>query len=162
MIPKFIHQIWLDKNKLMPKTVFDCIRRMRSMNPSVQHKLWTYDDIEYLNSMISENALRGINILKSKFEENSNKANVFMSGIYRIAIASKFGGLYVDSDIRAYKPFPDEIFNKRLFLVVPVPGARWILMAYLEWKKTAQKYLKLYSIIAIATLDPLQPSSHRG
>lgn len=126
MIPKIIHQIWLDKNKQMPKTVVACIKLMKATNPTMEHKLWTYDDIEYLNSMISENALRGINILKSKFKENSNKANVFMSGIYRIAIASKFGGLYVDSDIRAYKPFPDEIFNKKLFLVVPVPGAKWI------------------------------------
>ena len=126
MIPKIIHQIWLDRSKLMPETVVECIKKMRSMNPSMEHKLWTYDDIDYLNAVISENALRGINILKSQFPENSNKANVFMSDIYRLAIVSKFGGLYVDSDILAYKPFPDEIFEKRLFLTIPVPGAQWI------------------------------------
>ena len=153
MIPKIIHQIWLDRSKLMPETVVECIKKMRSMNPSMEHKLWTYDDIDYLNAVISENALRGINILKSQFPENSNKANVFMSDIYRLAIVSKFGGLYVDSDILAYKPFPDEIFEKRLFSQYPSPALSGLLMVYLEWSRAAQKY-QSYLLIARATLDP--------
>lgn len=126
MIPKIIHQIWLDQSKKMPETVINCIKSVREMNPTFEHRLWTYDDIDYINSIISEKALYGVNILKSIFEDNSNKSNVFISDIYRVALASKFGGLYVDSDIWARKPFPEKIFSKKLFLVIPVPGAKWI------------------------------------
>ena len=126
MIPKVIHQIWLNENKMMPETIVDCIKGIRSMNPTMDYKLWTFDDIDYLNSILSENGLMGANILKSRFEKNPAMINVFMSDIYRLAILSKFGGLYVDTDVIAKKPFPDEIFQKRLFFTIPVPRAMWI------------------------------------
>lgn len=126
MIPKIIHHIWLDESKMMPSTVVDCIKSIRRFNKDIEHKLWTHSDIDFLYSILNEDAKRGIDTLKKRIKNNQTKLNVFMSGIFRIAVANHFGGLYVDSDLLAFKKFPEQIFEKDLFLVIPNPGAQWV------------------------------------
>jgi hypothetical protein len=126
MIPKVIHQMWLHKSKKVPERIFDYIKMMKSKNSHCDHKLWTSDDIPYLESILSESQARGIQILKSRIKNEEHKLNVLMSGIFRIQILNKFGGLYADCDVCANLPFPENIFKKDAFLVIPNFYSKWI------------------------------------
>jgi len=126
VIPKIIHHIWLDESEAVPKTVFECISSSINQNPEFEHKMWSYSDLDFLFSILTEEQMSGIEILKKRITNNQTHLNVLMSGIFRVQLVNYFGGFYVDCDIRFHQPLPDKILSKDFFFVIPEKGSHWI------------------------------------
>ena len=97
-----------------------------NQNPTFEHKIWSYSDLDFLFSILTEEQMSGIEILKKRITNNQTHLNVFMSGIFRVQLVNHFGGLYIDCDIKFHQPFPDQILSKDFFFVIPEKGSQWI------------------------------------
>jgi len=89
-IPKIIHQIWIGGQ--LPQEFKELTESWQRMHPDWIYKLWTDADIEtfpFYN--------------KTLFDAATNYGQ--KSDIWRYEILYRYGGLYVDTDFFALKPF---------------------------------------------------------
>lgn len=89
-IPRIIHQIWLGSP--LPERYRQLQQTWKTLHPDWEYKLWTEEDLDNF-SLVNQNA----------FDESRNygeKAN-----IWRYEILDRFGGLYIDTDFQALRPF---------------------------------------------------------
>jgi Glycosyltransferase sugar-binding region containing DXD motif len=93
-IPHVIHQIWLQGEDKIPDRERKWMESIKkNFNPSWEHKIWCTETVWPL--------------LSDRMKEIWEKAPSFSckSDLARIAILSKFGGLYLDTDYLVLKDF---------------------------------------------------------
>jgi mannosyltransferase OCH1-like enzyme len=93
LIPKIIHQIWLGP-KQIPEIYLEFSKSWKDLHPDWRYKLWTDKDVErwdFHNKDLYNKAL--------SYQERAD--------ILRYEILQRYGGLYVDFDMKALKNFDD-------------------------------------------------------
>ncbi len=91
MIPKIIHYIWLGGNPI-PPAIQACIDSWKQKMPDFKLMLW------------DDEAIREIDMLFVK-EALSVKKWAFASDVIRLWALAKYGGIYVDTDVKVLRSF---------------------------------------------------------
>lgn len=88
MIPKIIHYCWLS-NDPFPEVIRQCINSWRKYLPDYQIKLWNMNSLDYNAIPFTRDAL-------------AHKKWAFVSDYVRLYALYHEGGIYLDSDVRAF------------------------------------------------------------
>jgi mannosyltransferase OCH1-like enzyme len=126
MIPKLIHQIWLDKNTDSNPTppekylTDELCGSVKKHNSEYVHKFWNFSQIrELLNS--HEKLRKYIHLFENM------KFHIEKCDFARYAVLYIYGGIYVDCDYHAVASF-DPILNRNIVMTEEPPG--WV---FLPW-----------------------------
>lgn len=90
-IPKIIHYIWVGPNPLPDEAINDFISTWKKYNPSYRLMFWNEKNID-MNDPYIKNAY-----------SHRNWANV--SNYVRLLVVYKYGGFYLDTDVKVLKSF---------------------------------------------------------
>ena len=101
MIPKIIHYCWFGAN---PKSLFikNCIASWKTYLPDFEIRQWSEKDFD----------LDSIPFVKQAYEA---KKWAFVADYIRLVALDSVGGIYMDTDVRVLKPFPDTWFEYDFF-----------------------------------------------
>lgn len=91
MIPKKIHYCWFGRNE-MPELVRNCIASWHQQMPDYEYKLWNEDNFDVDSVFYTKEAYGA-----HKF--------AFVSDYVRLWALKSEGGIYLDTDVMALKPF---------------------------------------------------------
>lgn len=91
MIPRIIHYCWFGRGK-MPEQVVKCIESWHKYMPDYEYRLWNEDTFD-------------INCNPYVKEAYQAKKYAFVSDFTRLYALNKEGGIYLDTDVEALKPF---------------------------------------------------------
>lgn len=105
MIPKIIHYVWFGGEK--PKEVLECIDSWRKNCPDYEIREWNEYNCSFCNCVFLNEALA-----LRKF--------AFASDVIRLSVLSRFGGVYLDTDVRLLKSF-DAFLENKSFLGMETP-----------------------------------------
>ena len=94
MIPKIIHQTW--KNDKIPGKWRGFVKKVKSLNPDWEYRLWTDSD----NEVFVKNEFPEFYNTYARFSKNIMRADVI-----RYLILYKMGGVYLDLDYEVLTPF---------------------------------------------------------
>ena len=106
MIPKIIHYCWFGRNP-KPTKVLEYIDTWKTMCPDYEIKEWNEDNFD-------------VNMLKFTKEAYKVKKFAFVSDVCRLYALQKFGGIYMDTDVRVLKSF-DDYLKYKSFIGKEVP-----------------------------------------
>lgn len=101
MIPKIIHYIWLGDNPI-PTAIQGCIDSWRQVMPDFKLMFWDDEAIKEINMLFVKEAL-------------SVKKWAFASDVVRLWALSKYGGIYLDTDVMVIKSF-DPFLSEHAFI----------------------------------------------
>jgi mannosyltransferase OCH1-like enzyme len=96
-IPKIIHQVWMGGE--LPEEYAVYCQGVRDMNPDFEYKLWTDDDIDKFG------------LENQKLFDATDSYGV-KGDIVRYEIINRYGGIYLDVDFIAIKPFTKLLDNE--------------------------------------------------
>lgn len=105
MIPKIIHYVWFGGEK--PNSVLACIETWKTACPDYEIREWNEGNCGIINCDFLSEAL-------------SLRKYAFASDVIRMAVLSKYGGIYLDTDVRLLKSF-DEFLLNRSFIGFETP-----------------------------------------
>lgn len=88
MIPKIIHYCWLS-NDPQPEVIRHCIASWRKYMPDYELRLWNMDSLDYNAVPFTRDAL-------------AHRKWAFVSDYVRLYALCHEGGIYLDSDVRAF------------------------------------------------------------
>ncbi|MGQ7853159.1 glycosyltransferase family 32 protein [Pedobacter sp. WC2501] len=97
-IPKIIHLCWISGDPY-PENIDRCIRSWKEFLPDYEIMLW--DNIRFEQQINSNYAMEAL----------KNKKWAFVADYVRLFALYKFGGIYLDSDVRVYKSFDGFLDN---------------------------------------------------
>lgn len=100
MIPKTIHYCWFGRGE-MPQLAKDCIASWHEQMPDFEYKLWNEDNFD----------IESVPYVKEAYEA---KIFAFVSDYVRLWALCNEGGLYLDTDVKVFKPF-DELLQYKAF-----------------------------------------------
>lgn len=100
MIPKIIHYCWFGKNK-KPKLVRDCILSWRKFLPNYEIIEWNEDNCIFTNNFAAE--------------AYNQKKWAYVSDFIRLEKLSKYGGIYLDTDMMLLKDLDKLLYNDCFF-----------------------------------------------
>ena len=100
---KIIHFTVRDPHNLSPIQT-DAIERARKLHPNWEVKVWRVPAI-----------IQGYNFLLEKYWPKVNSGAQF-SDLFRLDVLYRFGGVYVDSDLRLFKPLDDLVDRFDFFI----------------------------------------------
>lgn len=120
MIPKIIHQVWLDRryeHNILPPGKYVKLgysREFQRLNPGFQYMFW--------NMARAQNLLSQEPYIKYKAFFNNMRHHIEKCDFIRYVILHKYGGIYFDLDVKPYSPF-DELSLQRDILLIfePIP-----------------------------------------
>ncbi len=92
MLPKKIHYCWFGKNPL-PKSAKKCINSWRKFCPNYEIIEWNEDNFDLSNAPL---------YVKQAYDA---KKWAFVSDYVRLYALTKYGGIYMDTDVELIKPF---------------------------------------------------------
>lgn len=98
MIPRKIHYCWFGRGE-MPELAKNCIASWHKYMPDYEYKLWNEDNFD-----VSSNAYT-----KEAYEA---KKFAFVSDYVRLWALCQEGGVYLDTDVEAFRPFDDLLIQK--------------------------------------------------
>lgn len=101
MIPKVIHYCWFGENKL-PEHAQKCIESWKKYCPDYEIKEWNEKNVD----------IRSITYMQQAYKE---KAWCFVSDVARLQIIYKYGGIYLDADVKVIKSF-DSLLKYHAFM----------------------------------------------
>lgn len=101
MIPKIIHYIWLGNNP-MSQEIRKCIESWKQHMPDYQYMLWDDDAIKQID-------------MAFVYEAISVGKYAFASDVIRLWALAKYGGLYLDTDVKVLKSF-DSLLTEQAFI----------------------------------------------
>lgn len=96
MIPKIIHYCWFGRGP-MPELALKCIESWHKFMPDYEYKLWNEDNFDIHSNTYVEEAYEA-----RKF--------AFVTDYVRLYALYYEGGIYMDTDVEALKPFDDLLF----------------------------------------------------
>lgn len=101
MIPKVIHYCWINDNKNyhLPEMVQECISSWKKFLPDYEIKEWNINNFD-----INKN-----DYIREAYEA---KKYAFVSDYIRLYVLYKYGGIYMDTDVKVLKSFNDLLKNK--------------------------------------------------
>lgn len=101
MIPKIIHYIWLG-NSPLPEELLECIDSWQKYMPD-------YEIVKWDNSVVER--------VRMTFVDEAIQAGrwAFASDVIRLWALFHYGGIYLDTDVRVYKPF-DSLLDNHAFI----------------------------------------------
>ena len=102
---RIIHQIWVGPYELPEREKY-FIERVKKLNPSFKHILWTDKNLPELPENIKK--------CVDDFYKKCDYAHV--ADVLRIFLIKEFGGLYIDVDFKALKKFDINIEIPELFV----------------------------------------------
>lgn len=100
MIPKTIHYCWFGRGEV-PELAKKCIASWHKYMPDYEYKLWNEDKFDVNSVLYTKEAYE-----LRKF--------AFVSDYVRLWVLEREGGIYMDVDFEAYKPF-DDLLSWRSF-----------------------------------------------
>ena len=100
MIPKIIHYCWFGRGE-MPQVAKDCIASWHEHMPDWEYKLWNEDNFDVSQTHYTKEAYEA-------------KKFAFVSDYVRLWALYSEGGVYLDTDVRVFKPF-DDLMGQRAF-----------------------------------------------
>lgn len=131
MIPKIIHYCWFGR-KPKPKKVAEYIEMWRAMCPDYEIIEWNEDNFD-------------VNMLAFTKEAYRIKKYAFVSDVCRLYALRKYGGIYMDTDVRLLKSF-DQFLTYKSFIgkEVPFKVSTAVIGAELDckWLKIFFEYYK--------------------
>ena len=108
MIPKIIHQIWLGPNSI-PRRLLKARKTWQELHPEWEHKLWTaWPEGGYTDS---DHPFPDIEPFSNTLSSWAQCADLL-----RLELIRRYGGIYVDMDIVAFKPIDDLVQDCDLFI----------------------------------------------
>lgn len=93
MIPKIIHYCWFGRGE-MPQLAKDCIESWHNIMPDWEYKLWNEDNFD----------INSVPYVKEAYEA---RKFAFVSDYVRLFALFSEGGVYMDTDVEAIKPYDD-------------------------------------------------------
>lgn len=101
MIPKIIHYCWISENvnDKLPEKVQECINTWKQYLPDYEIKRWNQYNFDISNSIYAKQAL-------------DCKKYAFVSDYIRLSVLYRYGGIYLDTDMKVLKGFNDLLDNK--------------------------------------------------
>ncbi|MFN7375245.1 MAG: glycosyltransferase family 32 protein [bacterium] len=96
-IPRVLHQIWLGKGE-MPLHQRRWRRRFAEMNPHWEMRLWTDHSLPPILNRNAWEACGGV---------GGTPGCVMRSDILRLELLARFGGVYLDTDIKPIRPLDE-------------------------------------------------------
>lgn len=91
MIPKIIHYIWLGSNPV-PTAILECIDSWKRVMPDFELMLWNDESIKEIDVVFVKEAM-------------SVGKWAFASDVIRLWALAKYGGIYLDTDVKVLKSF---------------------------------------------------------
>ena len=108
MIPKIIHQVWLGPNNI-PSRLIKAAKTWQELHPDWDYKLWTeWPSYGYSDGMHPFPAIENFSNTLSSWAQCAD--------MLRLELIRRYGGIYVDMDIVAFKPIDDLIDSCELFV----------------------------------------------
>lgn len=101
MIPKTIHYCWFGRGE-MPELAKKCVASWHKFMPDWEYKLWNEDNFD----------VNQITYTKEAYEA---RKFAFVSDYVRLWALCKEGGIYLDTDVLAFKSF-DDLLNLKAFV----------------------------------------------
>ena len=101
MIPKIIHYYWVSDGD-MPLLVQECIESWKKHFPDYEMHEWNNTNFEAMNVKFTAEAMK-----KKKY--------AFVSDYVRLYALYKYGGIYLDTDVKVLKSF-NNLLNNRAFI----------------------------------------------
>jgi len=98
MIPKIIHCCWVGGSPMSAETK-KYIDSWRRMNPDFEIKVWTEENFDFSKNLYARQAYE-------------NRKWAFVSDYVRLKVLYDFGGVYMDTDVEAVRPFGEMLNNK--------------------------------------------------
>lgn len=104
MIPKIIHYCWISENvnDKLPEKVQECINTWKQYLPDYEIKRWNQYNFDISNSIYAKQAL-------------DCKKYAFVSDYIRLSVLYRYGGIYLDTDMKVLRSF-DELLNNKAFI----------------------------------------------
>lgn len=99
---RHIHQIWIGPY-VLPDQEKACVRRMREVNPSVTHMLWTDDNLPDMPPNVRE--------VFDAYATMGPTGLALQADILRILVVARFGGFYFDVDFEPRHEVPLSYFE---------------------------------------------------
>lgn len=93
MIPRIIHYCWFGKGP-MPRSQKDCIKGWKKLMPDYKIMRWDESNFD----------VNFCQYTKSAYEK---KKYAFVADVARLDALSKYGGIYLDTDVEVFKRFDD-------------------------------------------------------
>ena len=108
MIPKIIHQIWLGPNSI-PRRLIKARKTWQELHPEWEHKLWTaWPEGGYVEESLPFPNIEAFSNTLSSWAQCAD--------MLRLELIRRYGGIYVDMDIVAFKPIDDLVQDCALFV----------------------------------------------
>jgi mannosyltransferase OCH1-like enzyme len=98
MIPKIIHCCWFG-GKPLPNDVKNYINSWKKYNPDFEIKIWNEQNFD----------VRSVRYTREAYE---CRKWAFITDYVRLKVLYDYGGIYMDTDVEAIKPFGDMLLNK--------------------------------------------------
>jgi len=89
MVPKIIHQIWVNAGMEAPEDLVEYANEIKEMNPDFEYMYWDESCLEEFG-------------LQDDIDKYSSVAHFV--NILKIKILEKYGGFYIDFDTKGLKP----------------------------------------------------------
>lgn len=100
MIPRKIHYCWFGRGE-MPQVAKDCIASWHKYMPDWEYQLWNEDNFD----------VDSVSYTKEAYEA---RKYAFVSDYVRLWALDREGGLYLDTDVKVFKPM-DTLLHNRAF-----------------------------------------------
>lgn len=98
MIPHIIHCCWFG-GKPLPKDVLKNMESWKRNNPGFEIKIWSEKNFDYRTNRYTREAYEC-------------KKWAFVTDYVRLKVLYDFGGIYMDTDVEAVRPFGEMLANK--------------------------------------------------
>lgn len=147
MIPKIIHYCWVSDDPY-PGMIQRCVDSWKKVLPEYEIRRWTMEKVWY--ELEADGCIDGKTLVKDLYEQWLREAfeakkYAFVADWVRFYALSKYGGIYLDSDVEVFRNFDDLLdlpyflgFENGSCLEAAVIGAR----SGCGWVETCLVYYK--------------------
>lgn len=108
MIPRTIHYCWFS-GELLPENIQACVDSWKRVMPDYKLRCWGPDSFDF----------DSVAFVKEAYEK---RKWAFMADYVRLYAVYTEGGIYLDTDVRVFKPF-DDLLSSRMFIGTEIGDA---------------------------------------